>query len=348
MQNRNKLLYQNIEEALADLNAKDKGRYFLCSCPECQQEEAFIYKNNPRFIQCNRENQCGERMILHFEEKEEVRSFKTITEDYQSLTKKQAQALDWMTRFIKHMQNHFESPTLDKGFRGLSKQTAKPFIADLINETYVQKMFVKGKELFPKNYSTNEWMCKRNIIFPIYGEDENLERILLRSSIDPHLEPKELQLIVNPSKETRDFFVDIPNESDSLVISEAILDAASFREVDPNVGVMALTGAAKTRKLRQFIFENKALFQHKNIMLALDADEAGDKAAKEIIDTLEQIQAEYQIFPFPTDVKDANEYLNLGREKFIEVFNDVKRSFGAKRRDRAILNSNERALEMER
>lgn len=348
MQNRNKLLYQNIEEALADLNAKDKGRYFLCTCPECQQREAFIYKNNPSFIQCNRDNQCGERMILHFEEKEEVHSFKTVQEEYPCLTTKQAQALDWMTRFMKHMQKHFESPTLDKGYRGLSKETAKPFIADLINEAYVQKMFEVGRELFPKDYSTNEWMCKRNLIFPIYGDDGHLERILLRSSIDPQIEPKELQLIMNPSKETRDFFVDIPNESDSLVISEAILDAASFREVDPDVGVMALTGSAKTRKLCKFIFENKALFQHKNIMLALDADEAGDKAAKEIVETLEQIQAEYQVFPFPACVKDANEYLNHGREKFTEVFNDVKRSFGAKRRDRAILNSNERVLEMER
>src|SRR5699024_8970233 len=147
--------------------------------------------------------------------------------------------------------------------------------------------------------STNDWMCKRNLIFPIYGDDGQLDRILLRSSIDPCIEPKELQLIVNPSKETRDFFIDIPNKLNTLVISEAMLDAASFREVDSAVGVMALTGAAKTRKLCQFILQNKALLQDKNIILALDADQAGEKATKEMIDTLEQIQGEYQVFPFP-------------------------------------------------
>lgn len=346
MQNRNKLLYQNIEEALADLHAKDKGRYFQCTCPECQQQEAFIYKNNPSFIQCNRENQCGGRMILHFEEKDEVRSLKTISEEYPSLTKKQAQALDWMTRFMKHMQNHFESPTLDNGYRGLSKETTRPFIVDLINEAYVQKMFETGKELFSKNYSTNDWMCKRNLIFPIYGDDGQLDRILLRSSIDPCIEPKELQLIVNPSKETRDFFIDIPNKLNTLVISEAMLDAASFREVDSAVGVMALTGAAKTRKLCQFILQNKALLQDKNIILALDADQAGEKATKEMIDTLEQIQGEYQVFPFPAGIKDPNEYLNLDRKKFTEAFNDVKHSFGAERRNPEPLNK--RVVNMER
>ncbi|MBS4203667.1 toprim domain-containing protein [Lederbergia citrea] len=348
MQNRDKLLYQNIEKALVDLNAKDKGRYFLCTCPECQQQEAFIYKNNPSFILCNRQNQCGERMILHFEEKEGAESYKKLSEEYPNLTNKQSLALEWMTRFMNHVQNHFESPTLDKGYRGLSKETTGRFIADLINEAYVQKMFDSGKELFPKNYSTNDWMCKRNLIFPIYGADGHLERILLRSSIDHHIEPKELQLIVNPSKETRDFFVDIPEKSKTVVIGEAILDAASFREVDPDVGVLALTGAAKTRKLCQFILENKALFQQKKFVLALDDDKAGDKATKDIIDTLEQTQAEYQVFPFPSGVKDSNAYLNYDKELFTEAFNDVKRSFSRERKYRDSSYLNKGVVEMER
>jgi len=30
-----KLVYQNIESALDELNAEDKGRYYICNCPEC-------------------------------------------------------------------------------------------------------------------------------------------------------------------------------------------------------------------------------------------------------------------------------------------------------------------------
>src|SRR5690625_7688468 len=65
-----RLVYQNIENALDELNAEDKGRYYICNCPECNEHEAFIYKNNTNFIQCNRENHCGERMLLQFHEKQ--------------------------------------------------------------------------------------------------------------------------------------------------------------------------------------------------------------------------------------------------------------------------------------
>ncbi len=37
-----KLTFKTIEDALNELNAQDKGRYFLCTCPECQRNEAFI------------------------------------------------------------------------------------------------------------------------------------------------------------------------------------------------------------------------------------------------------------------------------------------------------------------
>src|SRR5699024_3508527 len=68
-----RLVYQNIENALDELNAEDKGRYYICNCPECNEHEAFIYKNNTTCSQRDRENQCGGRMRLQFQEKENVR-----------------------------------------------------------------------------------------------------------------------------------------------------------------------------------------------------------------------------------------------------------------------------------
>lgn len=252
-----KLMFQNIENALDELNAEDKGHYFICNCPECNQHEAYMYKNNQRFIQCNRENHCGSRMILEFHEKGSLSTHEqTLEKTYPSLSSKQREALDWTTRVFSFAKTGLKSETLDDGYRGLSKNVSRSFMVDLQNEKVVQRFFQKTESLLGKNYSNNSWMCKRNIMFPLYGEDNTPDRVLLRSSIDESIEPKEIQLILNPSKETRDFFVDIPDKVETIVMTESLLDALSFREVDENVGFMALTGAAKTRHVKDFIQEH--------------------------------------------------------------------------------------------
>src|SRR5690625_6045881 len=68
----------------------------------------------------------------------------------------------------------------------------------------MQYFFKKTSSLLGKDYSKSSWMCERNIMIPLYGEDNTIDRLLLRSSINPSTEPKEIQLILNPSKETRD------------------------------------------------------------------------------------------------------------------------------------------------
>lgn len=333
-----RLIYSNIEDALASLNAEDKGRYFLCTCPECQQSEAFIYKNNLSFIQCNRENECGERMLLHFEEKKQGLAYQKKEITYPALSNEQVRALSQLTALFKHMESR-ESPTLDNNYRGLSRETLRPFVVDLIEPQYVANMFKNAQSLLMKNYEKNEWMCKRNLIFPIYGEDGLVERISLRSSIEPNIEPKEVQLIVNPSKETRDFFVDISKKTKTIVISEAVLDALSFRELDADIGIIGLTGAAKTRLLCKFILENRELFQGENVVLALDDDKAGWRATEKIVDALKKINVRYQLFSYPEKVKDPNDYLNKDKQSFEKAYKNVLRE---------IRKRNQRKYELER
>lgn len=325
MKNVKSIQFDSIEAALEELNAQDKGRYFLCVCPECEQDEAFIYKNNPTFIQCNRENECGERMILQFKEMKsmhEVRQERML-KVYPLLTLEQINTLDWAKRLFKHLQQNFISETLDDGYRGLSKKVTGKFIVDFHNESTVQFLFSKTTSLLSKDYSENKWMCKRNLVFPIYGEDDTLDRILLRSSIDPNIEPKEIQLIMNPSKDTRDFFVDIPEHAQNIVISEAILDALSFREIDEAVGIIALTGASKTRQVEKYLVGNKNLFVNKNILLAMDDDKAGIKAAKKLIEVIQQngIGKSLNIFDYSSSQsKDANELLQKNRNEFEKMY----------------------------
>lgn len=315
-----KLIYSSIEEALASLNAQDKGRYFICTCPECHRNEAFIYKNNLSFIQCNRENQCGERMILHIKEKKSIeqitkKAIKQENVSYFLMTNEQKSALKWVTNLLKHMQIR-HSPTLDNGYRGLSRDTLRPFVVDLLEPKYVKDMFTNTESLFSKKYKNSAWLCKRNLIFPIYGEDGLVERILLRSSIDTNIQPKEIQLIVNPSKMTRDFFVDIPENSRTVVVGEAILDALSFREVDRNVGIIGLTGVNRTKQLCDYILKNKQKLSDKKVILALDHDAAGERATKKLVETLKECKIQYCKFNYQDGIKDPNDYLTKDRQKF--------------------------------
>lgn len=143
-----RLVFKNIEDALDELNAEDKGQYYICNCPECHEHEAFMYKNNQRFIQCNRENNCGSRMILEYHEKGDISAYEqNIQKQYPNLTSEQQKSLDWSHRVFSYAKNYFKSETLDSGYRGLSKEVTRPFAADLQHGGTVQHLFEKAEPL---------------------------------------------------------------------------------------------------------------------------------------------------------------------------------------------------------
>lgn len=108
------LKYANVEEALDMVNAQDRGRYFLCTCPECNKREAFIYKNNPNFLQCNRENNCGVSVVFEYEENKKVKEWRSKYESEDgTLTPEQKKELVYISRLFKHIQYNTENETLD-------------------------------------------------------------------------------------------------------------------------------------------------------------------------------------------------------------------------------------------
>lgn len=319
-----RLVFQSIENALSELNAEDKGHYYICNCPECNQHEAFMYKNNINYIQCNRENHCGERMMLQYHDKNNQAHYKK--EDMQtknkSFTRKQQEALTWITRLFSYAKKYIPSSTLDHGYRGISKEVSRKHIVDLQKEELVQLFFQQASVLLNKNYETNDWMCRRNLVFPLYGDGHTPDRVLFRSSIDPNLEPKEIQLIMNPSKETRDFFVDVSKDARTIVFSESIIDALSFREVDKACGFIALTGASKTRKVADYIQNNRDIFENKQLLLAMDDDPAGWKATQKLVEVLDNtgLRANYDLLNYDLAHKDGNEFLQGNRALFKERY----------------------------
>jgi len=316
-------VYQNIENALDELNAEDKGHYYICNCPECNEHEAFIYKNNTNFIQCNRENHCGERMLLQFHEKQNTHpALQRIEKNFPSLSDDQKEALTWSMRVFSFAKKGLQSEAMDNGYRGLSKENVRQHVIDLQNKEVMQYFFKKTSSLLGKDYSKSSWMCERNILIPLYGEDNTIDRVLLRSSINPSTEPKEIQLILNPSKETRDFFVDIPKNAKSIVFCESFLDALSFREIDESCGFVALTGAAKTRQVDTYIRKNNNIFKGKQLCIAMDDDKAGWDAMRKITSTLktQQLGEDVSIFRYNATCKDPNEFLQANRKQFENTY----------------------------
>ena len=315
--------YQNVEEMLGQLNAQDKGRYFLCACPECQQPEAFIYKNNLRKITCNRDNKCGATTHVVFSEVAKGVDFQLSQEpQYESLTKEQREDLRYVSQFVRHMQHNVVSE-LDNGYRGLSRNVTEQFVADLSStnakgELATTLFFEKAKSLLNKDYTKNDWMLKRNLVIPIYDEHNMIERVLLRSSIAPNMQPKEIQLVLNPSKETKDFFVALNGKSKVVVITEALFDGMSFKEVHPEINYLALTGVNRTRKLLNYLKDNREYFADKHFVVAMDNDIAGERASNHIIQTLmqENIGANHQVFSYPEGINDPNEFLQQDRMVF--------------------------------
>ncbi|WP_025731380.1 toprim domain-containing protein [Heyndrickxia ginsengihumi] len=322
----NKLTYTTLNHALEDLNAQDMGRYFLCNCPSCKHHEAFMYKGT-NFLNCNRENACGEKFILNFKEKdqnkEEIYSKKYSNEKKDSvhLTSEQRKAREWATKFINYVKNKTKNE-LD-GFRGLSEDNCSNFIANLHNEKMVKHFFEQTKCLFKKDYTKLSFITKRNIIMPIYGEDEQIDRILMRSTIEENLGQKEVQLVLNPNA-VNDYFFNVKPENEYVVVTEGPIDGYSYKEVVPNIGVISQSGSRKINSIQNFIRNHKDQFVDKTFILSFDQDRAGKIARFKWIEFLKEENLSFtEMTGFPENIKDANEWLQKDREGFRKSIENV-------------------------
>lgn len=331
-----KVHFNNFEEMLTELDASDRGRYYICQCPECEEKEAFIYKNNMKFVKCNREENCGERVLIQYKVKDdelETDKYADMAQEYPNLTKEQRKDLEWVSGYVKHFRESIVSPSLDDGYRGLSRDVTTPFIAEIqhvegLEKSPLKLFYERTKSLTGKDYTESEFMLNRNIIIPITDEHNNIERVLLRSTVDKDAKPKEIQLVLNPSKETKDFFVDLKEEKGIVVITEALFDGMSFKEVYNDANYLALTGVNRTKKALEYIEENRELFANKRIIVAMDNDDAGKKAEEKIINFLNQrkIGLSYSSFEYgdvDETINDPNDFLVSDKELFTQRFRNA-------------------------
>ncbi|TWL14640.1 toprim domain-containing protein [Bacillus licheniformis] len=322
-QNKEVIHYKDLQELVNDLNAEDKGRYFLCDCPSCGRSESFIYKDNPFFIKCNRVNNCGFESIIKYDDNEKTKEKCVLSkkENTKDLNEKQLGQIEWLSKFLSFYQKNYPNPSLENGYRGISKEVIQPYAVDLVNEKMMKWFFKRTDSLYPdkehgKRYYEMSVMTARNLVFPIKGEDGLVDVICLRSTGSKNVGKKEIQLYLNPSSAARDFIVDIPDNCSHVVVCESPLDALSFKEIDSNIGFIGLTGSNKLSKALRFICENKDLLQQKTFLLAGDNDRAGKEMNKKINSELDKLKIRHTFFEYQGEANDPNEFLNKDRSEF--------------------------------
>jgi len=261
---------------------KETGSYYLCDCPECGKPEAFVYKNNDSFLKCSRENNCGESFWLDIQERSNEKGFvkkENINKfrEEQTLTAMQIKQSEWLYLFLDHMQNNCEQPALENGYRGLSHETTKSFIVDMINETGMKFILSKFDSLVAKDYTNADYMTSRNIVIPLRDhKNKRVEALLLRSTLK-EMHPKEIYLSLTPNP--KPFIIDLPPRCETVYITESVIDGLSIREVDKEAGLIMMRGVNSVNSLINHLRKNQEIFNDKFIILALDNDLAGEKCA---------------------------------------------------------------------
>lgn len=279
---------------------KEHGNYYVCQCPSCGENEAFIYKSNMYSIKCNRENECGETTKVRFENK--IKNYKKPNNA--ELEKRSEIQRKVTTDFFK--SKAFNYPEGFESYRGLERE-----ILNKAGMLYFDK---------PQTYrDTNVNLIinnsdKYNLAFPFYNKGL-VERIVFRS-IDDNNFLKEIGMPTSLSERNIDF-MKLDLNKDVIIISESILDGLSIKQ-SYDAGVIAMRGVGKTNQISEWINKNIHKFRDKTFLISLDNDEAGKTRTARLTTLFDDKNIAYiNLAATLNKEKDFNELLQkIGREKF--------------------------------
>ena len=209
---------------------------------------------------------------------------------------------------------HCEYKDFDFDIRGISNKTLKENGVFYYSKGFEQ--IVNSDELkrsFSKKYRNKSYKG-RNIFIPIFDIDGKLVRILLRST--KNVEKKEIGLmLIQGSTEVWNLKDILDSKKKTVVITEGVYDALSFREVNKKLGIVSLPGVRKYRQIISIVKDNIDICKDKTFVIATDNDEAGQKAKEKLIEEFEKMEINYKTFDLGIH-KDANEFLQENRIGF--------------------------------
>ncbi|MEN2665810.1 toprim domain-containing protein [Listeria aquatica] len=339
---KNIIEYESPEEVLKDLNARSHGKYYLCTCPSCQQAEAFMYKSNPTVIYCNRQNKCGETTRIHYTNQEQSAVFQEQSQQKKRtkrwLSSAEREELKVLTANMRYFTDQLGSFDHEKGreYRGLHRGTYQSHVIITPDDKFGTRLL----QAFPglmRRYGRTEQSQKRfenrDVVIPFYDEQGKVDRLLLRSTSPDVVYnkeyPKELHCVVQYQKEqTKNFQHTITStEKSPILLTESVLNALSVKEVDPDVEFIAATGVNHTRQMKEYVEQQPAPFQERGVILAFDPDQAGQKEQEKWKTFFRTQQIPYKEFPYPDQKRDLNDLLQDHPEPFQKTWQQVTKQF---------------------
>lgn len=284
--------------------------YKICRCPECNENEAFMY-NQSNILKCNRENECG--ATFNVQGNDNKKEIKKIEDPLKKERKN-------LNDFINTTINSNGELSVDKKTEELRKELFKvnnirgisssDKILDIQKIKEIDEDFYNGLKKFINPFIND--FEKRSSIILLYNtvsNDTKIERLLVRDD-NLNTSIKEKQINLNPvNNKSQDFFIDKGNDK-SIYICEGVYDALSIKEIKPNSTVVGLTGVRKQRQIIDYLEKNKN--EYNGINICFDNDTAGKKGAKELNNKLGQKNINSNEYIFGNSFsnrKDLNELL---------------------------------------
>ena len=318
------LNYKTFEEMLDGVAAKDKGRYYICACPSCNHNEAYISKKNLNFINCNRKNSCGVSTRVVVEDKNIINTMATIKEPEKKLTfvqKQEQQLILELFEYDKKIRDYYhDQPNEVVSFlyqnRGITPETLLKSNVDVLTTSTLQGVAKLAPNLLDKKY-LETWAKNRNIIFGFKNpETSEFERLSVRTT-NTNEKIKELQLVLNEKEAVTFTEFGIPS-AEKIYIVESVIDGLSLLEVtDEPLKVIALSGVNGVNRLANHMINNSENFQGKEIVILLDNDKAGLEASERLMRLLNALDDgviyNRTINYSNNEIKDLNQYLQEGK-----------------------------------
>lgn len=320
-----------VSHVLQDLYAYDKGSYYQVKCPVCGQKEAYVYKrslndikekkSSTLLVRCSRLNNCGKvtpiSNVIWDEE-----TLKTLEVDEASEKKRYpAKGVVERTTALMNLNEYLHGWNIFAPWRGISKHT-------LINNG----ICYLDKRVFPQGWLT--WLeqrspqvpsvllekkklyASRDIVIPFKNENGEVDRVLLRSSWDKDIFPKEVTFKLTPKS------IPIWNRDDALkadgtilFITEGVPDALSIKEADRTALVVALPGVGQWKHFVRYTKQHN--LRYRKVVICFDSDKAGETASVGLTRSLKtQCDIETETFDLH-EYKDMNDFLLGNRQSFI-------------------------------
>lgn len=321
----NKRTYQSMDDFFEDLNAKDKGRYIIMNCPCCEvKNSAFSYKKNLNFVQCNRQNECGETTIIEFEKDITSQTIKLEKNSYTTaLSADKQKEINVLSEQLNHLLHDVRID--DKSchtYRGLNQSNFGDYIVKFPTKDLGITLSEKLPHIF-ENYNTpakHKLLENRDVIIPYFDDNNKVDRLLLRSSDPTDGAIKEINVLVQDNKENAmDYHVSLgDNLSESnkpIIISETIIDGLSLREIDKNIDFIAVSGVNHMRQAMQYVENNAVELSKRPFIIAMDNDKAGHAASvkwEKLLDAHGMIHTRFHYSD--TEQHDLNDILTTDKD----------------------------------